>query len=110
MNLKTSHADNEEPLPPFGLIDNDRKSVPPPDGNTGHSEHSSGHGLSLHAIHGALASFAFLIMMPAAIFMMRTKQKHCFRAHWMMQVISVIAGIGGIALGVYSTQLVVQVN
>lgn len=76
------------------LLDNGRKSV-------GVHNLSSWSPQQLFAVHGILAAFAFVVLMPVGVAGIRSGHHKSFRMHWLIQACSVSIAMPAIVLGVY---------
>lgn len=102
--MKSSHSEKESPKL-LGLVDSNRHSSLVPG-----VQSSPGLRISVWAMHGALLAFAFLLLMPTAIFFIRSQHKLAFRIHWMLQVASFTTVMVGIGLALLSIELTIPVG
>lgn len=105
LNMKASYSEEDRAIP-LGLLNNDRNLG---FGPSEHSGPSSSRKLSPYVAHGALQALAFLVLMPAAIVIIRNKNKSSFCIHWIIQTVSAVTATCGIGLGIYASKLIIEV-
>ncbi|KAJ0160611.1 hypothetical protein CTA2_7673 [Colletotrichum tanaceti] len=111
LNMKASYSEqDQEGALPLGLLNDDRTPGFVPSEHGGPSPSGPSRKLSPYVAHGALLAFAFLVSMPTAVVIIRSKHESSFRIHWITQTVSAVAAACGIGLGIYASKLMIEVG